>query len=568
MARSTKRATTKSSPITLSFDLLDLPTAQHKAGLAGLLMLIDSLPAEDDRPEIVEQTPTSAQIRFTARSIQALFDDLYDAAEVEVTVGSKWAGQAPKRQLSIEEPDPGTGRIKKVTRYVYDVVQPTGRFLRQNLPDESEAWHKLWREMLWAIPRAKPRTRIPFNERSEDKHCSEGKKIWTELQAFEKARAKNSLRTCEVAGAILLGAQAVNAEGIAFEDRCDHSLLLHFWQITVLTFVPQVIDQDGQGEFVGYVLAIPEVCDLQKFMRLYPRMLRNLPTTMRGYRPAAAVIDLPEQGAIEFMYNLARLAEQRVGDTELTRALSGVEFYHMVKLGNNVKTMASGRVGLRDGLLAAYEGLKEYRNPLFRSAAMRALLRGVPWHRPVERQLATYPWPFFVKCEDTPGSMPWFATDAAAKFRHVIQDNPRQQEERTVNSSASPTESALPLEMIVHRVVQTYVRRKTEEKSGCRYEDFKDKTITDEKTGKSRMAIPSAYAEAKQKICSDAFLAFRSRRGADFVDYFTSTIGQVAQFLPPDDYRVLAEALLRDDGRNNRDDVKTLAMLALSATSY
>lgn len=567
MARSTKRSTTKTSAITLSFDLLDLPTAQHKAGLAGLLMLIESLPEESDRPEVVEQTPTSARICFTARSIQALFDDLYDAAEVEVTVASKWSGQSPKRQLSVEEPDAETGRMKKVTRYVYDVVQPVGRFLREKLPDEAEAWHKLWREMLWAIPRAKPRTRIPFNERSEGKHCSEGKKVWTELQAFEKAKAKNSLRTCEVAGAILLGAQAVNAEGLAFEDRCDHALLLHFWQITVLTFVPQVIDHDGQCGFVGYVLAIPEVRDLQKFMRLYPRMLRKLKTTMRGYRPAAAVIDLPEQGAIELMYNLARLAEQRASGNELTRALGGVEFYHLVKLGNNVKTMASGRVGLRDGLLTAYEGLGEYRNPLFRCATMRALLRDVPWHRSVERQFAKYPWQFFIKCEDTPGTMPWFATDAAAKFRHVIQDNPRQQEEQRVNSSEVSGQSAVPLEMIVHRVVQTYVWRKTEEKSGCKYEDFKDKTTTDEKTGKSRRAVPAAYAEAKQKICTDAFLAFRSRRGADFVDYFISTIGQVAQFLPPDDYRVLAEALLRSDGSDNRDDVKNLAMLALSATS-
>ena len=54
-----------------------------------------------------------------------------------------------------------------------------------------------------------------------------------------------------VSTAILLGAQAVNAEGIPFQGQSDQALLLHFWQLTALTFVPQMVDQDGDGEFVG-----------------------------------------------------------------------------------------------------------------------------------------------------------------------------------------------------------------------------------------------------------------------------------------------------------------------------
>jgi hypothetical protein len=36
----------------------------------------------DEIPEVVEQTATTARIRFTERSIQTLFDDLYDAEMV------------------------------------------------------------------------------------------------------------------------------------------------------------------------------------------------------------------------------------------------------------------------------------------------------------------------------------------------------------------------------------------------------------------------------------------------------------------------------------------------------
>jgi CRISPR-associated protein Cmx8 len=544
--------------------------------LAGLVLLIQSLPDQSKAPQIEELTPRGTRIRFTKESLQVLFDDLYGARIVEVESASKWPGQTPKGERLVEESDdPESGKVRTKKLYIYDVVQPAGRFLSANLADNRDVWHKLWRDMLWAIPRGKPTTRTPFNECAVQTPCTEGAKMWRELEAFEKARKTNRVRTCEIAGAILLGAQAVNAEGVSFQGRSDETLLLHFWQLTCLTFVPQVVDQDGKSEFIkgGYVLAIPEVSNLTEFTRLFPGMLHELSDKRHGYRPADAVIDLPEQGALEFSLNLARLSAQRVANKRVSYAMNAVDFFQMAKLGNNVKTVVSGRVVLEDGLIERYDGIRgEYRNPLFRSAAVRALLRDGPWYRALGDSLVKRPWEFFVKCDETPRSMPWFAADAAAKFKHLTKQAQYEQEEFSMNPVEETVHDGAregaPLESIVHRVVQTYVWRKSEEKSGFKYEDFKDKTIADEKTGKSRRAVPPAYSEAKEKICSDAFLAFRSRRGADFVDYFTSTIGQVAQFLPPDDFRVLAEALLRTDGRDNRDDVKTLAMLALSATSY
>lgn len=78
------------------------------------------------------------------------------------------------------------------------------------------------------------------------------------------------------------------------------------------------------------------------------------------------------------------------------------------------------------------------------------------------------------------------------------------------------------------------------------------------------MAIPPEYIEARQKICMDAFLAMRSRRDQEFIEYFTGTICSVPQFLPSDDYVFVSQALLEEDGWER---VKTLSMLALSAHS-
>src|SRR5262249_55542376 len=123
----------KAAPIAdvvVKYDLLDLPTAQHKAGLAGLLLQIRHMDKrrrdfpEGAIPVIEEITGTSATVRFTERSVKGLFDDLYDARRDRVTVKSKWQGQAPLETLEEEEVDPETKKTRKVKKFVYEVVQP------------------------------------------------------------------------------------------------------------------------------------------------------------------------------------------------------------------------------------------------------------------------------------------------------------------------------------------------------------------------------------------------------------------------------------------------------------
>ena len=112
-----------------------------------------------------------------------------------------------------------------------------------------------------------------------------------------------------MASSLWLGAQEFNAEAIKFVGRVEQNLLLHFWPLTVLVLVPQVIDADGESEFRGYALAIPEVSHLEYFCDDYPELLRALPKEVRGFRPAGAVIDLPDQAALELLESFARLTQ-------------------------------------------------------------------------------------------------------------------------------------------------------------------------------------------------------------------------------------------------------------------
>jgi len=117
----------------------------------------------------------------------------------------------------------------------------------------------------------------------------------------------------------------------------------------------------------------------------------------------------------------------------------------------------------------------------------------------------------------------------------------------------------------VHGLVKTYVYRKSESKSGIKWDDFKDKKVKDKSTGKEQISVPQRYREVREKVCTDAFLRLRACKAReDFVSYFTGTICSVPQFLPEAEYQTVADAILADE---RWEEVKALAMLALSGLS-
>lgn len=130
-------------------------------------------------------------------------------------------------------------------------------------------------------------------------------------------------------------------------------------------------------------------------------------------------------------------------------------------------------------------------------------------------------------------------------------------------TSASAVDQALSQR--VHGLVKAYVYRKSESKSGIKWDDFKDKKVKDESTGKDRINVPQRYRDVRQKICADVFLRLRACKAReDFVSYFTGTICSVPQYLPEAEYQTVADAILDDE---RWEEVKALTMLALSGLS-
>lgn len=485
-----------------------------------------------------------------------MFDDLYHASWVEVESKSKWKNASPKREIT-RETETGGGKKTKTKHYVYDQYVPRGEFLSTLLPSGSDLWLRLWRNMLWETLRGIPTTRGVYKERADGKASSEAKKTWDALTDSRRRWEKGEILTEKVVSSLFVGAQDRNAENVPFQGTAENNLLLHFWPIASLTFVPRVIRKnDKLGRYgmeeMGYVLAIPEPASLRNFVADALALLRSLDTERSGIRPRSALITVPEESGLEY---LLRLAGSRIGQEEISYSLVGIEIYHLEKRGNSIPTLASARLSPSDQVLREYDSLrKDCRNPLYRSQRIRNLLSGTAWYAGMDSVFNQYPWEFFVfSQEKTPGTIPFFGYDTVRKFRSIeieVQNS-------IMGGDMSGTDQEDRLAMVVHRLVREYANRRTEEKSGEKYEDFKIK-----KDDKGRIIYPKKYADDREDICRDAFLAMRGRGEQDFVEYFTGTICSVAQYLPEDDYLVVSRALMTQP-----ETVKTLSMLAVSAVS-
>ena len=580
--------TTSVQTIAIEYRLSELPTAFHKAGLAGLLLLINSLRARGKSivpSEVYGIDSDKVTIAFTESLCSMLMNDLYNAKTIEIKSKSKWQGATIKREEMQEETKDGKTTKSKV--FIYDSVQPAGEFFVAHFPDGDGLWLKLWRDMLWNIPRSRPTTRIPYNECAEKGECKEGPAAWKSLVKFKKEQAQGKQTIEEVSSALLLGAQAVNAENVPFVGSVDQNLLLHFWPLSVLTFVPMSIDSDGDSEFSGFALAIPEVSDIESFLSDYVRTLENLNQGLNpnqlaiGYRPRRAVIDLPAESAMLFMASLSQLVSESTERSDFSCSIRSAEYFHLVKLGNNVKTMANGRIAFDRELLDEYRNITQpkgkvrYTNPLFRRNLIAALLssraRGPYWFRAFEKDLQNFDTKVLLRRSDTPAkaiddaanasARSTFSADVSKKLTHVFELHSKFLER--VKSMGEPASPNTPPPVILNRIVRNYLQAKAQPKSGVKLDKYSNENgdIQWDSIPKDQL---DAFNKAKNKLAEGLFLEFRSRRDQAFVDHFAATFFSVTQRLSDADRLELSNMLIVSE---RRDDLKTLTLLALSANS-
>ena len=364
--------------ITLHYDPYHLPTTQHRAGLAGLLILINSMEHRNISPlPIYTRQNGYYEITFNIKSLVSVFNELYDAKTEERQSRIKYQKQIPKRIEKIldEKTD------KEITIYIYDQVVPRVAFLSSmGMPD---IWIKLWQDIMWTTIRGRYLTQIPYRERAEGKDVNEAHKLWEQIIKTRKKQEKGEPPTYGISSSLYIGAQDKNAEQVPFLGRADENLLLHFWPIVMGIYVPEVINDKGETDFgKGYILVIPDIADHEGFCDEYPHSIATMTKELTAYRPRDSVISVPHEGGLEYAYQLLRLAHANFQEKEASWYFTGVEIYWLNKKGNNIHILFYGRIEIDRQILSNYKAVRNrYFHPLFRQRIITNILRGSPWYK-------------------------------------------------------------------------------------------------------------------------------------------------------------------------------------------
>lgn len=542
--------------IVVTWSLAELPSTQHRAGLAGLVMLVDytrrhSLP-DGAVLEAVKLDEASYSLRLNVPGLSALFDRTYAAARKETERPKPWTrklkdgtkAELPPKRREMRTTIGKKGEIKTAEVCIYDVVVPDGGPLSDLAPlGDDGRWIDNWRRWLWNTLRAIPKQRMPYNSRAGAGafvEADEGDDIQGD-EAKDVSLAWDWLTTdcpAKQASTYYLGAMDVNAEGVPFRDRGRFLFLLHFWPFAVHVFVPRTMDAKGKTEPDGFVTCIPEVAQLAGFVRRHERALKR--RSADGDRiwsstPKQAVIDLADAAAIES----ERWLESEVAESVLqddARATAGFLVVHSSREGNSVRIRSNHLVAPSRRQVDRASIISNCWSHLVKHQVLINVLANRSWWHGFDRACSTVMKDITIKDSA-------FRHDARVLFEHF------HPEDRMPDTPDEVAKAPRPLESLVLHIVRNWIAGRLEGKYQLKWSEVRGQP--------SRQA---EYDEKKSKVATEAFLAARSRPGREFARWFTATLCSVNQRLTDDEFVAVARAL---DG--SPDQVRSLTLLALSA---
>jgi len=530
---------TPEGPISVRWNLAELPSAQHKAGLGGLAICVGYLQRKADRAGICEiETidPGGLTLKVDRAGMQSLFDDIYAASLDEQERDKPFQNKKSKAEIPAKRTfektvvdKKGVEKIKTV--YVYDQVVPRGGIIGEwdaAPAGAQKLWLKLWRDLVWTTLRGVPATREPYETRAELRPATDGSEAWDEL-------ANGPMVSVPLPSTYYLGAQATTAENVAFRDVARMRVLLHFWPFVVPIYVPSVVDRDGSRDFVGYALVVPDIVDLEGFVADWSKVARERGTDPSGYRPRDAVVDIAAEAGLDLARRALGVVARREGVAATRPWLNAVDVYHIEKEGNNVRIRSVSRVDLRRERVDEYARVRDaYWTTAFKRQRVINILEERKWWAGFGRLCAITPEELTIKDSK-------FRRDCRIAFTEVEMSDAASEDEKT-------------LEHLIYQATRAYVFGRLKSK----YDLFWDPALSANPTWKKN------YEEKKEKVAREAFLAVRSRTGADFVAYFTSTICSVPQRLNERAFIEVARAL---HDAHEVERVRSLTLLALSASS-
>ena len=307
--------------VTLKYRLSQLPSSQHRAGLAGLVLTIQWLKKilefknlANAKLNVTSLDADTVTVQFNLAGFTALMRAHFSAGFEEREREKKRANSKQKfKTIKRKVLKPDTGKTKETTFYIYTDIVPQGDLVRSfepiSLRDSSSqsevglaepidsqnlVWTRLWQEVTWAVLRPRDKQRLPFKAIANDTDPSEIEKIWNLLQNKPDS-------TVPLSSTYMLGAQAKNNEEVRFTDLARNRFLLNFWSYVARIYLPIIVDMKGKVKLKGYAIAIPDVRHLAAFCEHYPAILQQRKTEELWGKPRSAIVrNIEETGLDSF----------------------------------------------------------------------------------------------------------------------------------------------------------------------------------------------------------------------------------------------------------------------------
>jgi CRISPR-associated protein Cmx8 len=549
-----------SNLVTLEYQISQLPSSQHRAGLAGLILKIQWL---QDRAEfkdsigaickIIDLDTDKATLQFNLAGLALLIRSHYSASfeERELTkIRAK--GSQDYRTIEREIYNADTDRTEVVKLYVYQDLVPTGSLVQSFDPtaNEGRVWTKLWQETTWGVLRSRDKQRLPFQAIASGTDPPEIEKIWELL----RDRPDDIVN---ISSTQMLGVQSKNNEGMRFKDRASFSFLLHFWSYVAQIYLPIQVDAKDKVKLHGYAIAIPDVHNLSSFCQYFPSILRQRNTKVKWGKPEGAIVRHPIEAGLIFLQRIHTYLGANTDDTDISDLLFGIDVFHVFKQKDEPQILSIQRYPPNKDAIEEFTQLEhKIFDPIFRLQYWENLLSNRPRITGFDKLLWNLP------LTKTIGNK-WFCRDFRTLFHS--QSNPMESAEIALDATNDPSESIessapqeISLESLILRLLKTYTRHKLKERFGIEWNPEWKELKPELRNQNARY---QEYREKKEHIAKDLHAEFRRHRHPHkFLAYFAGKFTGFYQYSTTKEYLLLAEQI-----QSQPERVQILCLLALIA---
>ncbi len=578
------KVTKNKNPVTLKYTLSQLPSSQHRAGLAGLLLMVRWLQKQPEfkslagaKLKVTSLNADTVTIQFNLAGFTALMKTHFSAAFEDREREKKRANSKQKfKTIRRKVCNPATSKTKLTTFYIYTDIVPKGDLVRsfepiskRDSPSQSEVelaepidsqnlvWTKLWQEVTWAVLRPRDKQRLPFKTMANDTEPSEIEKIWNLLQ--DKPDSKVPLSST-----YMLGAQAKNNERVQFTDLAKNRFLLNFWSYVAQIYLPIIVDMKGKVKFNGYAIVIPDVRHLAAFCEHFPTILQQRKTEELWGKPRSAIVRNLEETGLNSLGSIHIYLSQIKSELSIDRLLFGMDVFHIFrpqdKPQSKPQMLSIKRYLPHSNAIAEFTQLRDkLYSPLFRQQYWKNLTRDLARINGFYALLRNSPTADTLKNS-------WFCQD----FRTVFSPNNNTMEQKEfevttsekneksdlTDNSKSNRPKEISIESLLLRLLKTYTRHQLEKRSGLKWDENWNNLKTKEL---KEIAAYQNYKKKRQQIIVDLHHDLcRPRAVHEFLAYFAAKFTDVYQYITTEEYLLLAKLI-----QTEPEQIRVLCLLAL-----